>query len=249
MDIKLDHIVHFIEGEPDKAIEEFKKHHYKAVQGGRHETWGTYNSLLYLQSSYIEFLAVENQAIASQSDNPLISQLITDLSNGEGIGQICFRTNNIESLKRDFEENGFDVLPILPGRRNRSDGKLIQWKMLFLKKQHSMPFPFFIEWAEDDEARYKEFKQQGILDEKLVHTNIETITFQVNDIDAAPIAWATLFDVPVIKQNKVSAKIEIGGVAIIFNQAINGRGDRPYKVTFQPPLSSGEVSLYGSTYR
>jgi hypothetical protein len=61
--------------------------------GGRHESWGTYNSLIYFGLSYIEFLGIENLFIAEKhEDNRLITQIVEQLSkeNREGPARIQF---------------------------------------------------------------------------------------------------------------------------------------------------------------
>jgi hypothetical protein len=131
MKLKLDHIVHFIDRQPHEAVEKLKAEGIYASMGGRHPLWGTFNSVAYFQSSYIEFLAVEDASIAVSSDNPLIQQLTKGVKKGERIGQICFRTDHIQALQEKFTENGLNSV-IHEGRRTRNDGKLIQWKMLFL---------------------------------------------------------------------------------------------------------------------
>lgn len=140
--MQLDHIVHFIKRNPQEIIDYLSVRNIKAVQGGRHEKWGTYNSLLYLNSSYIEFLAIENKATAMQSDNPLVQQAVQDLATFEGLGQVCFRTENIEALKQELNEKGYKTYPIFPGERMRADGQMIKWKMLFLQAKREVPFPF-----------------------------------------------------------------------------------------------------------
>ncbi|WP_307471112.1 VOC family protein [Cytobacillus purgationiresistens] len=257
MNLTLDHIVHFIKDNPSKAVDELQRQGFKAVVGGSHEQWGSYNSLLYLHSSYIEFLAVEEESIAARSNNPLISQLVSDLSDGEGIGQLCFRTDAIEELSKSFQTKGFEPLPIFNGSRKRKDGVTIHWKMLFLKNTGDVPFPFFIQWEQDDECRYAEFKEQGLLDEKLLETKVDSLYFAVENKQVPTEAWAKLFNVAVeIDSNE--ARIRVGELNIIFKEPSEGntlvadtlsnRRECPFAVKLHPPLNNGELHLFGSFY-
>lgn len=90
MDLALDHIVHFVHRAPAEATEQFRAKGYHAVAGGRHAMWGTWNSLSYFGLTYVEFLAVERQALAKESENPLIRQLVADQKRGEGLGRSRF---------------------------------------------------------------------------------------------------------------------------------------------------------------
>ncbi|KAB2330236.1 VOC family protein [Cytobacillus depressus] len=265
MELQFDHIVHFIEGHPKKAIKEWQKQGIQGAMGGSHEKWGTYNSLLYARTSYIEFLAMENKVNAETCDNPLISQLVSDLHNGEGIGQICFRTTNIEKLKKELEEKGCSTLPIFPGSRKRQDGSIIHWKMLFIKGESTLPFPFFIEWGQSDEVRFKELKEMDMIDGKLEKHQIKSILFACRNAEQSASEWSRLFDFPIksIGLDSVSslkkATVLSGNTEIIFCEPLNeegmiyhtlqSRGERPFSIQFGPQLFHGTFSLYGSFYQ
>ncbi|WNS73521.1 VOC family protein [Bacillus sp. DTU_2020_1000418_1_SI_GHA_SEK_038] len=265
MELQLDHIVHFIKGSPKKAIDEWEKIGYQAVIGGSHEKWGTFNSLLYNSTSYIEFLAVEDEGIAQNSDNPLISQLVSDLHKGEGIGQICFRTNDILTVKNELEKKGCKTFPIFPGSRKRQDGSTIKWKMLFIKQESTLPSPFFIEWEQQDEDRYNELKKLGMVDQKLAKHQIQSINFACNNGEESAKEWSQLFDFPISHTEKdresslIKTTINCGTTKIIFCEPLdaNGivydtlklRGERPFLVQLEPELLTQPIFLFGSCYQ
>lgn len=265
MNLALDHIVHFIQHHPNAAVEEWEKLGFHAVMGGSHENWGTFNSLLYVGESYIEYLAIENIAIAAKSDNPLISQFVKDLPNGEGIGQICFRTNNMLQLKEVLEAKGCKTYPIFNGSRKRQDGTMIKWKMLFIKDQSSLPYPFFIEWEQENSIRMKDLKALGYLDERLMEHSIHSIYVAVNDCEFAARDWANLFhfvltDIHIDEQLALKKAILKGkSFEIHFCQPLHEessiskilakRGERPFKINFEPSLEVESISLFSVKYK
>lgn len=264
MDLKLDHIVHFINRHPVDAVHVWRNQGYHAVMGGSHEHWGTSNSLLYLNSEYIEFLSVENESIANNSDNPLISQLVMDLPKGEGLGQICFRTTNIEVIKQQLEQKGFQTFPIFNGSRKRQDGMTIKWKMLFIKEDRMLLFPFFIEWEQTDIERYNDLRNLKMLDLKLEKHTIQSIYYAAKDCEQTAKEWSHLFQLPLIEaifdSNRAlkTMGVQIGSTKIYFCEpliekglvydTLKKRGERPFQVHIHPLLRKEPFSLFGSCY-
>jgi hypothetical protein len=100
MQFFFDHLVWFLK-EPEKAISSLKQRGLHVVKGGRHESWGTYNTLIYFGLSYIEFLGIENLSIAEKhGENRLITQIVEQLAKDgrEGPAKIAIRTNTHISL-------------------------------------------------------------------------------------------------------------------------------------------------------
>ncbi|WP_026583059.1 VOC family protein [Bacillus sp. J33] len=263
MEIKLDHIVHFVNGHPSEAVIAWKSHGFNAVMGGSHEKWGTYNSLLYIGHSYLEFLSIEAAKIAFQSDNPLIRQLAQELQKGEGIGQICFRTDNILQLKKDLEDKGCETYPIFHGSRKRKDGSIIKWKMLFIKDNPDYKYPFFIDWEKEDEIRFQELKQLGLLDKRLENARIHSIYIASEDSEKTAKEWTKLFPFIIkgtsgtVEQAERRTAIFAGSAQIIFCQpltesslaaaVLKTRGEKPFKIQIAPSLEN-ELNIFGSNY-
>ncbi|WP_419394041.1 VOC family protein [Cytobacillus praedii] len=264
MNLELDHIVHFIKEHPNVAVEKWKNQGYHAVMGGSHEKWGTFNSLLYVGNAYIEYLTIENQEIAADSDNPLISQLVHDLSKGEGIGQICFRTDNMVHLKTQLENKGCQTYPIFNGSRTRQNGLIIKWKMLFIKDSSSLPYPFFIEWEQEDSVRMNDLNSNGYLDERLAKHSIQSIKVAVNDCESTARDWANLFDFTIIgiqldEHSSVKKAILQGNSFEIhfcqphsenssMHNILSKRGERPFEITFDPVLDKTSFTLFEGKY-
>ena len=93
MNFSFDHLVWF-HHKPEKAIQPLSEKGIQVVHGGRHETWGTYNTLSYFGLSYIEFLGIEVPSIAEQHmENRLITQIVQQLDKErrEGPAKIAIR--------------------------------------------------------------------------------------------------------------------------------------------------------------
>lgn len=189
--MKFDHVIHFIEGTPEQAVEFWEQQNVHAVIGGRHEKWGTRNALSYGKDSYIEWLSLENRQVAESAAHPL-TQLL--LHNGPGFGTVCFRVESIEQLEGRLTAEGFQTSGILDGSRRTAEGKLIEWKMLFINEDFSerLPNPFFIEWNESDEERYEGLRSAGAVDAVDENRQLERCVFGVADVEAASRKWKAL---------------------------------------------------------
>lgn len=262
MTLYFDHLVHFIQGNPMEAAKQMKVHGWEGVSGGRHEMWGTYNSLLYAGLSYIEFLAVENTETAEKSTNPLIQLLIQDQ---EGFGQVCLRTDGIEKQKEDLEHKGIQTSSVIHAERRRDNGDMLKWKMLFIEEEDpGLPYPFFIEWSGDDEKRFSEMKQSGIIPEKQAGRKISSVHFGVEDIEAASEKWSLLLNIQAgeaymdSRLGSFCKSIAIGETKLIFiepggneyiNELLAKQGERPFLVTFDGNEQSETVEIFGGLYR
>lgn len=187
----LDHIVHFIEVEPEEAVREWKSQGFHAAKGGRHLNWGTHNALLYLKDSYIEWLAVEKAAISEGADHPLTQLLLHDK---KGFGTVCLRTQEIERLDERLKDRGIETTGVLDAERKTESGDLIKWKMLFIKEavSNSLPFPFFIQWGESDHARYEGLRERGAIMPENEKLAVERCVFGVHDPEASAEKWRTI---------------------------------------------------------
>lgn len=263
MNLALDHLVHFIKAEPSEPVKKWGNVGYKAVLGGSHENWGTYNSLLYIGQSYIEFLSIESNHIAAAAENPLIKQLTDELPSGEGIGQLCFRTSNIEELKAELKRKGFESLPIFEGSRKRQDGSLLSWKMLFFKENPHYKYPFFIDWGVEDDRRFEELRHLGFIDENLENKKIEEVFIASSDCEMSADSWKAIMpnfmaDVYINSNGKEKrASIGIGSVKLTFCQplldegrvleVLKKRGEKPFAVQLSPGLEK-EITLFEAVY-
>jgi hypothetical protein len=184
-------LFHFIDGKPQGAADYWKGLGFHAALGGKHVKWGTHNALFYAKDCYIEWLALEKLEIAQQANHPLTSLLLHDTL---GFGTVCIRTTAIEELNGRLKDEGLETSGVLDAERRTAEGKLIKWKMLFVEEEVSehLPSPFFIEWQENDAARFESLRKSGILQPENEAMEMEKCVFGVRDVEAASEKWKKL---------------------------------------------------------
>ncbi|MFJ8526864.1 VOC family protein [Bacillus sp. NPDC094106] len=197
--LAFDHLVHAVGCTPKEAEKRMKELGFHTVQGGEHINWGTWNSLCYFDLSYIEFLAVQDEKKAKQADNPLVQETVVKLQDGEGMLQIAIRTDRIEELAVKFVEKGLKMIGPFEGKRMRNDGRLLEWKMLFIEQQENGPkFPFFIQWEESDDSRRLDLQKVGVIASHSNETKeIETIFYAVKNVRETIEKWKEMMEVQV----------------------------------------------------
>jgi hypothetical protein len=148
--LALDHIVIAGKNAEEDSISYNKRMAIKAIKGGEHDNWGTYNYLAYFSNeSYIEWLGIQDDEKARNSTNPLIKHLVYMLDhNKTGPFQIALRTDQMDDYISHFKENNIPFEGPFPGKRQRPDGSMLSWRMLFPKYDlDGAMLPFLIEWS------------------------------------------------------------------------------------------------------
>ncbi|GGA84377.1 VOC family protein [Ornithinibacillus halotolerans] len=178
--LSLDHIVIAGKDAEEDSITYNKQLAIKAVKGGEHENWGTYNYLAYFSNeSYIEWLGIQDYDKAKSSNNPLIQHLVHILDQDKkGPFQFALRTNQMDEYVTHFQENDIPFLGPFPGKRKKSDGTLISWRMLFpVYNYHKEMLPFLIQW-DDTESN---LMSKGLLNPqaimKIYYNGVDKDTF------------------------------------------------------------------------
>ena len=226
MEFCFDHLVWFSK-RPEEAISLLRQIGIHTARGGRHEFWGTYNSLSYFGLSYIEFLGIENFSIAvNQEDNRLVTQIVELLGKGnqEGPARVAIRTNSIERLAVKLKEEGYIVYGPLSGERVRADGQVIRWSLLFPEgKDSDLTLPFFIQWEKSDEVRLFEFEKQGLIgSHPLGNLKLESVGFVVQNLEETLSTWGKLLDLQQSEEfidssiNACCRELELSGTKLRF---------------------------------
>lgn len=204
--IKLDHVVYFTEKTPTEIVEEQNNLGWHAVIGGKHESWGTENALMYMRNAYIEWLSVEDEEIAKNSNHQLVELLLGDLLKGEAWGTVCFSVQGIDRFNDKVIEAGYRTSGVLDAERKTAKGAIRKWKMLFIEQEPSdlLPLPFFIEWEKGDVARFEELRMDGTIlpdNEKL---EVTECLFSVNDPVKSTAEWGALLSAKISKENTIN---------------------------------------------
>lgn len=138
--IQIDHLLY---AGPDLAQlgEEFTaRSGLRAVQGGRHENWGTHNSLLGLgPGEYLELIAPEPGASGPWGE--LFARLT-----GPSLQAWCVRAGTANDVEARLNGAGVATKRV-PGGRRLLDGSMLTWELVF-PRGHAFggTLPFFIDW-------------------------------------------------------------------------------------------------------
>lgn len=266
MRLSFDHVVHFMTGEPQQAVDQMKELGLHAVVGGRHENWGTINALSYFDISYIEFLSLENRDVAEGArDYGLIDQLLNDLPHGEGLGTVALRTDNMEQAIKHLNSEGIQVKGPFPGSRKRSDGKVIRWKMLFLENDATrLPLPFLIEWEQSDDERRRDLTLNHIISRHPAgDVHLDYVAYAVSDLDQSIKEWQRWFGFlagePYVQEewNAKCQLLQVKGGNLLFCQpkgegivaeVLRTRGERPFLVNLSGTNHHHLTKLLGGLY-
>ncbi|HDR7951365.1 TPA: VOC family protein [Bacillus toyonensis] len=262
--LRFDHLVHAVPCTPEEAAKQMQERGFHTVLGGEHTNWGTWNSLCYFDLSYIEFLAVQHEEKAKEAENPLVQEAVVKLQNGEGMLQIAIRTDAIEELAVKFSKHGLHTIGPFEGKRMRKDGRLLEWKMLFVKQEESGPrLPFFIQWNETDEERRNDLRNIGTITEhknKVQH--IEVIYYAVKNVRDTVRKWKEVMGLTassVTKNEKWNAEcqsVAFGDIHVQFCEPIGEglvkehlirNGEYPFAVEFKGE-NKREYEVLGSLY-
>lgn len=249
MQLSFDHLVFFLT-KPEEAIPPLIQKGIHAVNGGRHELWGTYNSLAYFGLSYIEFLGIDQLPIAEKhSDNRLITQIVAQLSKEklEGPARIAIRTNDIDKLAVQLKEDGYRVYGPLPGERVREDGQVIRWSLLFPENEaNELQLPFFIHWEKSDEDRLITLEEQGLIASHTAgNLKFESVVFVVNNLEETITKWGKLLTLTPSEEfmdaaiNARCRRLELSGAKLLFctplgeglaEKFLKEKGEKPFLV-------------------
>ncbi|WP_284141739.1 VOC family protein [Virgibacillus sp. LDC-1] len=153
--LALDHIVFAGTNAQEASANYGRRFSFKAVKGGEHESWGTYNFLAYFSNdSYLEWLGISNYEKAKHSDNPLIKHLVYVIDQQQpGPFQFALRTDQLDSYIEHFHKHNIPFHGPFHGKRRRSDGTVLSWRMLFPEYNYKeQVLPFLIEWESSNDV-------------------------------------------------------------------------------------------------
>ncbi|MCF7720499.1 VOC family protein [Aeromonas jandaei] len=194
-----DHSVHYV-NDLDLAIRQFTEHGLRACRGGSHTSWGTHNALSYFGLTYHEFLAIENQALAEQTDhhNHVVRDAVQALPLHQGLSRVALRTDDIEVVSARLQRLDLEVAPIIDGHRLNLQGKLIEWRMLNICGDfQGLRYPFIIQWKGSDDERLASLQELGVIQPHPVGLVVlAEAEFTVQDPQATAAHWSRVFGFP-----------------------------------------------------
>jgi hypothetical protein len=136
--VELDHVTIAVADLVAAGREIEARHGLASIDGGRHPGWGTANRIVPLGQTYLELIAVVDQAEAAKSFvGSWVAQASPVLAQPLGW---AVRTDNLDEVARRLG------LVVTPGSRATRGGQL-RWRTAGIEQAAAEPsLPFFIEW-------------------------------------------------------------------------------------------------------
>ncbi|WP_052130338.1 VOC family protein [Ureibacillus sinduriensis] len=243
----LDHLVHFVK-KPEQLVETTKELGLHTVNGGKHEMWGTYNSLCYFDLSYIEFIGIFDEVLFEKAAGEPFT-LHETYKNGKfqnGVVRMAFRTECIEKVAENLRSLNYDVFGPEEFSRRRPDGSILKWKLLhFGKRDQILDWPFIIEWEGNDSERYEDLLGRGtIKPHPLGNLLIKEIEIGVADLSIAS-EWGKVFDLEVHGTDKFK-RIKMENCALTFKKIVGK--NKILQIIISGAKEVKELTLEGSSY-
>ena len=248
MDLKFDHIIHYID-----QLEQFKfpGEVVKLNSGGKHHKFGTFNKLSYINENYIEFLDVEDQEklqklAKTEEGRVSFATKIAQDNFKQGFKTICLRTSNIDAIKQTLEERNIDVIGPVNMERETKKGEKITWRLLYIADpSYMVKPPFFIQWDQGDANRHEQLKS-------LYQTQFSIDMIMVSSSKRAQTVknWQNWFDMEIVEETEKYTDLILKEDQIYF-RIEDGKQSGYHTVVLKDTEATAPYSLYirGAKYR
>jgi hypothetical protein len=165
----IDHIIIAV-ADPEAAANEIESSlGLRATGGGRHDAFGTFNRLVWLGDSFIEFVGVFDEDLARGTW--FGSHIVGVLSEKQAaFAGLAFATNDLVADVSALHRQRSPILEPADGQRVRPDGRVVRWRVGRLPKpDQDLGLAFLIEhdtaaaeWSSlEREARAQELHPAG----------------------------------------------------------------------------------------
>ena len=163
----VDHLIIAVK-DLDQAINDYEKVlDVPPCWKGKHSELGTRNALFNFENTYLELLSPSEEGPGSDFINSLLEE------KGDHLAGIVLGTQNIEHAQKELNRNGYAVEISSGEAINEKDGKIRQWKNIFLPNTLSRElFIFIIEHTEGNLPKHE--TQDSSKVKKLDHVVINT---------------------------------------------------------------------------
>lgn len=154
--MELDHILVAVDNLDAAARQVEERYGLASVEGGRHQGLGTANRIVPLGKTYLELVAVVDDAEAAGSG---FGSWVAGGNLPRLLGW-CVRTDTLDGVADQLG------LKIADGARARPDGTVVRWRMAGLERSAAEPsLPFFIEWGAGAPYPGESLAQSATIDE------------------------------------------------------------------------------------
>jgi hypothetical protein len=124
----IDHFIVVVPNPDDASAELERGIGIRAAGGGRHESYGSFNRLVWLGDSYIELLAISDPSLAERAWFGPHALRVLERSGGGYVG-LALATDDVESDTRTVRERGSALGEPDAGERARPDGRMVRWRV------------------------------------------------------------------------------------------------------------------------
>jgi len=141
--LSIDHLIIAVPDLDAAAAELERAVGLQAAGGGRHEALGTANRLVWFGDTYVELVAIADEASAKVSwlGMPVAAQL----ASGPGFVGWAIRTDTLDADVRGARASGARFGDPMPGERLRADGRTVRWRNAVPDRLGPDQLPFLIE--------------------------------------------------------------------------------------------------------
>ena len=137
--LELDHVLIAVADLESGARDFEKRYGLGSVPGGRHAGWGTANRIVPLGETYLELIAVVDEAEAAQSE---FGNWVGHANPGQPLGW-AVRTDGLDEVA------GRLGLTVSANSRATDDGRVLRWRLAGVERAAAEPaIPILVEWGE-----------------------------------------------------------------------------------------------------
>lgn len=176
----IDHLVIAVP-DPDAAATELERIvGLRASGGGRHETLGTFNRLVWLGDTYLELIGVWDEPLATVSW--IGAPTVRALAAGGGLATYALATDDLAAEVERLREHGASLEGPRAGERRRPDGSVVRWSLAVPPQLGPADPPFLIE---HDPAAAEWTPEERAVRAREVHPLGGHVSLEVLEIPAA----------------------------------------------------------------
>jgi hypothetical protein len=151
----IDHLVIAVPDPDDAAAALESTVGLRATGGGRHETLGTFNRLVWLGDTYLELIGVWDRARAETSW--VGAPTVHALDRGGGLATWALASDDLDAEVGHLRDQGAELQGPMSGERRRTDDRVVRWRLAAPAQLGPEGPPFWIEhdptaaeWSADE---------------------------------------------------------------------------------------------------
>jgi catechol 2,3-dioxygenase-like lactoylglutathione lyase family enzyme len=245
MNFTLDHVVFAVTSLDAAAATFGRDWGLHVVKGGSHPNWGTHNSLCHFGLPYVEFIAVQDAAVAVQSD--FGRWVLEGARAGGGLVNFALGTSDLDGAVAALRQAGVAVDGPQQGRRQRPDGSWLSWRLAFpAPTATGLRMPFLIEWAQDDRAREADLRARGVIGaHRWGDVQLSAVACAVPSLEAALQAYSRYFG---LQADPATGLIRLGRGAIRLCEAPE-RAPGPFRLELTGGGAPRTLEAHGAVWQ